>query len=148
MVLIDEGGRDSVEAYSSVPASLIFLLWSRCVYWYAGAMSFDCLLVELGLVVVLLLVFVGLFFGAVYRPVRVLGWGVDGEEFKRLAARVDEVVACAARDDDDRAGADEAALAFNDGLALTAREGEHLIDAFMHLFADLLAGFERHQHEL
>src|SRR3712207_4888649 len=83
---------------------------------------------------VLAFVFVGLFFGAMYRAVRVLGRRVNGEEFERCAAGVDEVVERAARDDDHRPGAHRAAVAFDDRLALAAGEGEHLVDAFVHLF--------------
>src|SRR5689334_5802833 len=80
--------------------------------------------------------------------VAMLGRAVERIDAQRLVARVQHVVSCAGRDDDRVVILDRVARAVDDDLAFAFLDAEELVAVLVHFLADVLAGLQRHQHEL
>jgi len=108
-----------------------------------------CCKLLLVMTVVLSLVFDGLGLRAVYRPVGMLGRGIDRvQPQRRIGGGVDEVVCYTGRDDNSRTVPQRVPLTIQDGFAFSSLDPDELVAITMLLQADLLARLQRHHYQL
>jgi len=91
---------------------------------------------------------VGFSLGWMNDTVDVLGRAVDRIKLQRLIPGVFDVMPRTGRYDHGHIGPDPAHIAVDQDFAFAVLDTEELIAVVVNLFADLLAGLKRHQHEL
>jgi len=82
------------------------------------------------------------------RAIEMLGRTVNGVKPQRLRARVDDIVAGTLGNDDTVIGLHIVAFAIDPDFTASLFDPEKLVAVVVDFLADLVAGLERHQHQL